>query len=183
MIILDEKGSVRPSGRPSAAASIKAAFVGLLAAGVMLMLVLGASGASAIGLGTAQSFAILAGSGVTNTGATTVNGDLGTYPTETITGSSTMTVNGTNHGGDGVAQQAKTDLVTAYNAAAGAGPHFTAPISRGSRRADRSRRVSTTPPPRSSLSGALTLDGAGDPERGIRVPTQARRSRRARGAR
>ena len=73
-------------------------------------------------LGTAASFVVLAGAGVTNTGATTLNGDLGTYPTKTITGADQMTVTGTNHAGDSVTQRAKTDLVTAYNAAAGEGP-------------------------------------------------------------
>jgi hypothetical protein len=74
--------------------------------------------ASLVPLGTADSFAVLAGSAITNTGPTTVNGDLGTYPTPTITGTATLIMNGTNHGGDAVTQQAKTDLVTAYNNAA-----------------------------------------------------------------
>jgi hypothetical protein len=77
-------------------------------------------------LGTAKSFAVLAGSGITNTGATTVTGDLGTYPTTSMTGVGSLTVIGTNHAGDAVTQQAKTDLVTAYNTAAGEGP--TSPI-------------------------------------------------------
>ena len=80
----------------------------------------------AISLGTAGSFAVLAGSGITNTGPTTINGDLGTYPTTTITGTSTLTITGTNQGGDSVTQSAKTDLVTAYNSTASSGP--TSPI-------------------------------------------------------
>lgn len=78
-----------------------------------------AQAATAVSLGTANSFVVLAGSGITNTGATTLNGDMGSYPTLTITGSSTITITGTNHAGDGVTQSAKTDLVTAYNSAAG----------------------------------------------------------------
>jgi hypothetical protein len=84
--------------------------------------------ATAVPLGTATSFVVLAGSGVTNTGATTLNGNLGTYPTTSITGESTLTVNGTNHAGDAVTQGAKRDLITAYNTAAGEGP--TSPIVR-----------------------------------------------------
>jgi hypothetical protein len=73
-------------------------------------------------------FAVLAGAGITNTGATTITGitgDVGSYPTLTQTGFSganTVTiVGGTNHFGDGTTQGAKTDLVTAYNVAAGRG--------------------------------------------------------------
>src|SRR5665647_1128653 len=78
--------------------------------------------AAPVPLGTADSFVVLAGAGITNTGPTTLNGDLGTFPTTTITGPGSLTVSGTNHHGDTVTQGAKTDLVTAYNTAAGEGP-------------------------------------------------------------
>src|SRR5579859_4065104 len=101
--------------------------VAVLAAVTLVTLVGGAAAAAtAVPLGTAGKFAVLAGSGITNTGATTVTGDLGTYPTTTITDNGSLTINGTNHAGDAVTQQAKTDLVTAYNTAAGEGP--TSPI-------------------------------------------------------
>ena len=59
-----------------------AAIIALCAAGFLVTLVGGAlAAASAVPLGTADSFGILAGSGITNTGATTVNGDIGTFPT------------------------------------------------------------------------------------------------------
>jgi hypothetical protein len=81
-----------------------------------------AAGPPAVNLLTATSFAVLAGAGITNTGPTTINGDVGTYPTTTMTGVGSLTITGTNHAGDAVTQTAKTDLITAYNTAAGSGP-------------------------------------------------------------
>jgi hypothetical protein len=70
-----------------------------------------------VDLGTANSFAILAGSAITLGGAsTTVKGDIGST---TITGPGTVVAPGINHGGDAVTQNAQTDLTTAYNTAAG----------------------------------------------------------------
>ncbi len=65
-------------------------------------------------MGTAGSFAVLAEAGITNTGATTANGDIGSFPNPAITGAGTMTITGTNHACDSVTQGAKDDLVTAY---------------------------------------------------------------------
>ncbi len=70
-------------------------------------------------LGTAGTFAVLAGSTVTNTGPTTVIGDLGVSPGTAVTGFPPGLVSGVIHAGDAVANQAQTDATTAYNAAAG----------------------------------------------------------------
>ena len=57
-------------------------------AGVALLLFPGSTFAAApVGLGTADSFAVLAGSGITNTGPTTITGDVGTLPAPTRSGS------------------------------------------------------------------------------------------------
>jgi cell division septation protein DedD len=96
------------------------AAVGLSAIGLMLSLAGGSQAAvSPITLGTADNFAVLAGSGITNTGATTITGDIGTFPTTTYIGSGSVTQTGTNHAGDSVTQGAKTDLGTAYTSVAG----------------------------------------------------------------
>jgi hypothetical protein len=78
-----------------------------------------AAQASPVGLGTAQSFVVLAGSTVTNTGPSVLNGDLGLAPGTSITGfGPPAVVNGATHAADGVAAQAQLDLTTAYNVAA-----------------------------------------------------------------
>lgn len=66
-------------------------------------------------LGTAEDFAVLAGSTVTNTGASTVTGDLGVSPGSSVTGFPPGTITGTTHAGDATAAQAQIDLTVAYN--------------------------------------------------------------------
>src|SRR5450755_319844 len=80
-----------------------------------------------VGLGTAGSFAVLAGSTVTNTGPSLLNGDLGVSPGTAITGFPPGIVNGTVHQTDGVAAGAQSDLTIAYNDAAGRTPAASLP--------------------------------------------------------
>jgi hypothetical protein len=146
-------------------ARLRASFLATgVAVGSAALLVLVAPGASAavmpVPLGTADSFVVLAGAGVTNTGPTTLNGDLGTFPTPSVTGAGSMTITGTNHAGDAVTQGAKDALVTAYNNAAGQGP--ATPIA-----ADLAGQTLAPGVYNSAssigLTGALTLNGGGDP--------------------
>jgi hypothetical protein len=140
----------------------RVAFLGVavLSASVIVAATSAFAAQGPVGLGTADSFAILAGSGITNTGATTITGDVGTFPTPTETGFAAVTLTGTNHFGDAVTQQAKDDLVTAYNDAAGRTPVTSVPVELGG-----------GPPllagiyasPTFGLTGTLTLDAQGDP--------------------
>ena len=75
-------------------------------------------------MGSAQSFAVLGGSTVTNTGSSVINGDLGVSPGTAITGffgtvenDGPGIVNGAIHEGDATAALAHTALIIAYTAA------------------------------------------------------------------
>jgi hypothetical protein len=66
-------------------------------------------------LGAAQSFAVLGGSTVTNTGPTLITGNLGVSPGSAITGFPPGVISqGDLHAADAVAIQAKASTATAY---------------------------------------------------------------------
>jgi Ice-binding-like len=135
----------------------------LFVLGAMLTLLVGGAGAATpISLGTADTFAVLAATGITNTGATVVSGDIGSYPTAAITGTSSLVQTGTNHTNDAVSQQAQVDLTTAYLTAQGDGG--TTAIPNGIF-ADGTTLTPGVYNSGSSIevAGALTLDGGGDP--------------------
>jgi len=119
---------------------------------------------SVVNLGTTSGFAVLAGSGITIAGAvnsTVITGDIGTFPTVSITGLSNLVHNGVNHAGDDVTQLAKNDLITAYNDAAGRSYDTNYPdgfalvgtLNSGVYKGNGSL----------AISGSLTLDAQGDP--------------------
>jgi hypothetical protein len=69
-------------------------------------------------LHTAGQFGVLGASTVTNTGPSTVKGDLGNYPGTTFTNTGGLTLSGVIHLGDATAEQAQIDALNAYNALA-----------------------------------------------------------------
>ena len=115
-----------------------------------------------VDLGTADPFAILGGSTVTNTGASDISGDLGVSPGTAITGFPPGIVNpGTIHDSDAVALQAQSDLATAFVSAAGepCGSNLTGQDLGG---------LTLTPgvycfASSAQLTGTLTLNAEGDP--------------------
>jgi len=120
--------------------------------------------ATAVGLGTADSYAVLGGSGVTNTGPSVINGNLGTSPTPSVTGfggAPNGTVNGTIHQADAAAGSAKDDLTTAYNNAAGQGPATAHATELGG--SNLTPGVYNSQDGTFGITGALTLNAQGNP--------------------
>ena len=130
-----------------------------------------ARAASPVSLGTADAYAILAGSGMTNTGASVIDGDVGSSPTHSETGftpcpaANCVVLTGSNHDvadpNDAVTQTAKIDLQTAYDDAFSrtGGAAIVAPLGGGQ---------TLVPGVYTSaanifVGGDLTLDAGGDP--------------------
>ena len=120
------------------------------------------AGATAVSLGAADGFSILAGTTITNTGPTVINGELGLHPGPAVVGFPPGTVNGAQHVGDTAAQQAKSDLTTAYNDAAGRPASATPPPDIGGRTLT-AGVYRTGADPALGLTGRVTLDAQGDP--------------------
>ena len=113
------------------------------------------------GLGTAKSFAVLAGSTVTNTGPSLIAGNLGVSPGTAITGFPPgLVVNGVQNSANAVAAGATADLAGAWVDAAGRGPATAVAADIGGR---------TLKPGVYSqasgmvLTGTVTLDAQNDP--------------------
>src|SRR5487761_864092 len=114
-----------------------------------------------VGLGTAASFAVLAGTTVTNTGPI-ISGDLGVSPGTAVTGFPPgIVTGGTIHEADGVAAGAQSDLTTAYNDAAGRSPKASTGsfIGAGQTLSPGVYNATTS----LDVGGALTLDAHGNP--------------------
>ncbi len=113
-------------------------------------------------LGTAQSFAVLGGSTVTNTGPTVITGaNLGVSPGSAITGfpPGIVTAPGTIHATDAVAAQAQSDVTTAYNVLAGQSCSTNLATELGGLTLTAGTYCQAT----AGLTGALTLDAQGNP--------------------
>lgn len=81
---------------------------------LLLPLLIVSAHANSVNLGTAGSYAVLAGSAVSNTGTSVLAGDLGISPGCALSGAGTMTVSGTTNLCNAAALKAQSDLTTAY---------------------------------------------------------------------
>jgi hypothetical protein len=120
-----------------------------------------ASYEDAVGLGSADPYSVLAGSTVTNTGPTSLSGELGVSPGTAITGFPPGVAGGATHAGDANAASAQSSVTTAYVDAAGRPPTGTtlgSALAGGTLLAGVYNAGSSL-----DVSGAVTLDGEGDP--------------------
>jgi hypothetical protein len=122
--------------------------------------------AAAVGLGTAEAYAVLAGSGITNINATTISGDVGSSPTSSETGFGSVTfVSGANHNdpdpNDAVTQGAKLAVTDAFTDAAGRS--FSVVPSELGSTIKLPGVYKNTATSDFQLTGSLTLDAQGDP--------------------
>jgi len=110
-------------------------------------------------LGSAQDFAVLGASTVTNTGPTTIYGSLGVDPGSAITGSPTVT-GGSIYGPGGMSLNARNDATTAYSFLSGlSGTNLTGQDLGGGRTI--TPGVYTMTDTTAYLTGELTLDATG----------------------
>ena len=158
----DSAGTTRRFVGGAAAATCRSQRLLILTVLATLVLASTAHAQAPVPLGTADGFAVLGASTVTNTGPTVVNGDLGVSPGSAVTGFPPGTVNGTIHQADAVAAQAQNDLTAAYNNAAG--QPVTQTIGRELGGTTRAPGVYDSAAGDFQITGTLTLDAQGNPD-------------------
>ncbi len=114
-----------------------------------------------VNLGTSSSYAVLAGSAITNTGPTSIGGDIGLSPGTAITGFPPGgQTSGTMNIANGAALGAENDLITASVDAAGRTPFNTVTGDLGGTTLVGGVYQSASS---MALTGNVTLNGAGNP--------------------
>lgn len=132
---------------------------------LMTIPVMSASVQAPVNLGTASSFAVLAGSTITNTGTSqvggTAGGNVGLHPGTVFSGQANVTISGTVNLADAAALLAKNNLQAAYNEAAGRTPVDRIGTELGGTIVKPG--VYDSADGTFQITGTLTLDGEGNP--------------------
>lgn len=115
----------------------------------------------AVVLGAASTYSVLAATGVDNTDATTMTGDLGVSPADAISGFPPGIVGGDTHAGDAAAATAQDALAAAYADAVGRAPHTNFSGVLNGRTFHIGVHHSTAA---MALTGTVTLDAEGNPD-------------------
>ena len=116
-----------------------------------------------VALGRAENFGVLGASAVTNTGSSVITGDLGSFPTDAISGFPPGTVIGTIHHADSAAANAQIDAMAAYTLlAAHSYTSITAALDGQTLTPGYYTESSGTFNLAASGNGTLILDGQGD---------------------
>ncbi len=119
-----------------------------------------------VNLRTTSTFAVMAATTITNTGTTVINGtaggDVGLYPGSAFTGQGSVTRSGALHINDSVVITATTDLVAAYDDAAGRTPVTTIPSELGGTTLLPGVYASTDG--KFQITGTLTLNAEANPD-------------------
>jgi Ice-binding-like/WxL domain surface cell wall-binding len=134
----------------------------MVAMAVLIATQCGASAAqSPVSLGTAGNYKVLAGTTVTSTGLTQIDGNLGVSPGTVLTGFPPGTITGAQDVDDAASGQAQSDLTAAYSDAAGRAPttSVSGDIGGATLTPGVYNAASTL-----GITGTLTLDAQGDPD-------------------
>lgn len=158
----------RSLSRPTAPRTLRRSCDALLVTGIafVTLAAFGTQSAMAatatVNLGTSGTFAVLAGSAITNTGPTVISGNIGLSPGTSLTGFPPGSQSsGATYVANGVALTAQNDLTTASNDAAGRTPFVTVSGDLGGSTLVSGVYRSTST---MGLTGTVTLNGGGDPD-------------------
>ncbi len=140
--------------------SLSIASIVLALAGSFLAIAPSTYAATSVPLGAADTFAVLAGSTITNTGTTTITGSVGVHTGNAYTGagSTTLLGGGTYQLGTQAAADAKAAALTAYNNAASQSPATAIGVELGST----TRLAGVYTSGTFGLTGTLTLNAEGN---------------------
>ncbi len=164
LLPLSRESLTKIEGRPQSSTSrhSRVAIIGISSLGLAAILLATSSpafAATTLNLGSASTYAIIAGSTITNTGSSVIHGDIGLSPGTSVTGFPPGIASGTINKANAASLAAQTAATGAYKVAAGATPASTVAAGTlgGTTLLPGNYHNSTL-----ALNGTLTLNGNGD---------------------